>query len=54
MKKIIIPIIAAAILGVGGEITAVMMNRANVAIADETLEKVEVKSDKYYLNGDLY
>ena len=54
MKKIIIPIIAAAILGVGGGVTAVMMNRATVATADEpAFEEVEVKSGKYYLNGDV-
>lgn len=54
MKKIIIPIIAAAILGVGAGVTAVMMNRANVATADEpAFEEVEVKSGKYYLNGDV-
>ena len=53
MKKIIIPIIAAAILGVGAGVTALMMNRANVATADEpAFEEVEVKSGKYYLNDD--
>lgn len=54
MKKIIIPIIAAAILGVGGGVTAAMMNRSNVATADEpAFEEVEVKSGNYYLNGDV-
>lgn len=54
MKKIIIPIIAAAILGVGAGVTAVMINRANVATADElAFEEVEVKSGNYYLNGDV-
>lgn len=57
MKKIVIPIIAAAILGVGGGVTAVMMNRATVATADEPgMEEyptyIEVTSGKYYLNGD--
>ena len=57
MKKIIIPIIAAAILGVGGGVTAVMMNRANVATADEPEMEpyptdVEVTSGRYYFNGD--
>lgn len=54
MKKFVIPIIAAAILGVGAGVTAVMMNRANVATADEpAFEEVEVKSGSYYLNGDV-
>lgn len=54
MKKIVIPIIAAAILGVGGGVTAVMMNRANVATAEVPgLEEIEVKSGSYYLNGDV-
>lgn len=54
MKKIIIPIVAAAILGVGAGVTAVMMNRATVATADESaFEEVEVKSGNYYLNGDV-
>ncbi len=57
MKKIIIPIIAAAILGVGGGVTAVMLNRASVANADEPGMEiyptdVEVTSGKYYFNGD--
>lgn len=57
MKKFAIPIIAAAVLGVGAGVTAVMMNRANVATADEPgMEEyatdVEVTSGKYYLNGD--
>lgn len=54
MKKFIVPIIAAAILGVGAGVTAVMMNRTNVATADAPgLEEVEVKSGNYYLNGDV-
>ncbi|MDE6733473.1 MAG: hypothetical protein K2J77_11435 [Oscillospiraceae bacterium] len=55
MKKFVIPIIAAAILGVGAGVTAVMMNRANVATADDAVgvEEVEVKSGSYYLNGDV-
>lgn len=54
MKKIIIPIIAAAILGVGAGATALVMNRATVATADEpAFEEVEVKSGNYYLNGDV-
>lgn len=51
MKKIIIPIIVAAILGVGGGVTAVMMNRP--AVADEDGVIPEVKTGKYYLNGDV-
>lgn len=54
MKKFVIPIIAAAILGVGAGVTAVVTNRANVAAADNPgIEEVEVKSGKYYLNGDV-
>lgn len=54
MKKFIVPIIAAAILGAGAGVTAVMMNRANVAAADNPgIEEVEVKSGKYYFNGDV-
>lgn len=52
MKKIIIPIIAAVILGVGSGVTVAMMNRANTVVADEpAFEEVEVKSGCYYLNG---
>ncbi len=51
MKKFIVPIIIAAALGVGGGVTAVMLNRSNVAIAD--VENIpEVKAGNYYLNGD--
>lgn len=53
MKKFIIPIIAAAILGVGVGVTTIAMNRANVANAGApSFEEVEVKSGNYYLNGD--
>lgn len=56
MKKIIIPVILAAVLGVGGGITAVMLNRSTVANADtnedEVPTNINVKSGKYYLNGD--
>ncbi len=57
MKKIILPIILAAALGVGGGIAAVMLNRTNNAAADaapedKVPENLEVKSGKYYLNGD--
>lgn len=50
MKKIVIPIIIAAVLGIGGGVTAVMMNRS--ATADKNLAVPEVKTGKYYLNGD--
>lgn len=54
MKKFVIPIIAAVILGVGTGVTAVITNRANVAAADNPgIEEVEVKSGKYYFNGDV-
>lgn len=54
MKKFIIPIIAAAILGVGVGVTTIAMNRANVANAGAPgFEEVEVKSGNYYLNGDV-
>lgn len=54
MKKFVIPIIAAAILGVGVGLTAVVTNRANVATADApAFEEVEVKSGNYYLHGDV-
>lgn len=50
MKKIIIPIIIAAALGVGGGITAVMMNKPVSADKDRSIP--EVKTGNYYLNGD--
>ena len=50
MKKIIIPIIIAAALGIGGGITAVMMNRPVSADLDRSVP--EVKTGNYYLNGD--
>lgn len=56
MKKIVVPIIIAAALGIGGGITAVMLNKSNVAGADAVEgtapDNFEVKSGKYYLNGD--
>lgn len=57
MKKVIVPIIIAAALGVGGGITAVMLNGASNAEAgvideDNAPLNVEVKSGKYYLGGD--
>lgn len=56
MKKFVLPIIIAAVLGVGGGVTAIMMNRSSTAAADaediNTPADIEVKSGKYYLNGD--
>lgn len=56
MKKFLIPIILAAVLGIGSGITAAMVNKANVANAganeDAFPTNIEVKSGKYYLNGD--
>lgn len=50
MKKIIIPIIIAAALGIGGGVTAVMMNRP--ATDEKNSAVPEVKTGLYYLNGD--
>lgn len=50
MKKIIIPIIIAAVLGVGGGIAAVKMSRPVTATEDPAIP--EVKTGKYYLDGD--
>lgn len=50
MKKIVIPIIAAAILGVGAGVTAAMMNKP--AAANDQLPMPEVVTGNYYLNGD--
>lgn len=50
MKKIVISVIVAAALGIGGGVTAVMMNRH--ATADKNTALPEVKTGKYYLNGD--
>lgn len=55
MKKIIIPVIIAAVLGVGSGVTAVLVNRANTATAnylEGEIVDLEVKSGTYYLNGD--
>lgn len=51
MKKIIIPIIAAAILGAGAGVTAMIVNRP--AVADEEGILPEIKTGRYYLNGDV-
>lgn len=57
MKKIVIPIILAAILGIGGAAAVITMGRNSVsANADDDIDafptNVEVSSGKYYLNGD--
>lgn len=56
LKVALIAAAATLVVGLGG-VTAVMMNRANVATADEPgmdeyPRDVEVTSGKYYLNGD--
>ncbi len=50
MKKFVIPIILAAVLGVGGGVTAIMLNRPT--LADKNLALPELKYGNYYLNGD--
>lgn len=53
MKKIIIPVIIAAVLGVGGGVAAVSLNIANsTAEADTEINDI-LKSGTYYLNGDV-
>lgn len=55
MKKIILTGIIAAVLGIGGGVTAVLLNRSNTAVANDVegdFVDLEVKSGTYYLNGD--
>lgn len=55
MKKIIIPVIIAAVLGVGSGVTAVLVSRSNMAAANDNqgdFVELEIKSGIYYLNGD--
>lgn len=56
MKKVIVPIIIAAVLIIGATVAVIVMNSHDTADknpADEAvLDNVEVKSGKYYLNGD--
>ena len=53
MKKINIPVIIAAVLGVGGGVAAVSLNIANsTAEADTEINDI-LKSGTYYLNGDV-
>lgn len=54
MKKIIIPVIIAATLGVGGGIAAVALNDTNnTAVADIEVSNDLLKPGTYYLNGDV-
>lgn len=54
MKKIIIPVILAAVLGVGGGAAAVILNRSNTASAAVTEDSnAALKPGIYYLNGDV-
>lgn len=55
MKKIIIPVIIAAVLGIGGGVAAVTLNIANntTAAADVQVSNELLKSRTYYLNGDV-
>ncbi len=50
-KKIIVPIVLAAVLGVGGGVTAIMLNKPTTA-SDTKKNTLEVKYGNYYLNGD--
>lgn len=52
MKKIVIPIIIAAVLGAGGVVTAVALNKPSTAVADNEVGAPEIAEGKYYLNGD--
>lgn len=51
MKKFVVPIILAAALGIGGGVTAIMLNRFTTA-SDTNRNTLEVKCGNYYLNGD--
>lgn len=53
MKKIAIPIIIAAVLGAGGVVTAVALNKPSTAVADNEVGAPEIAEGKYYLNGDV-
>lgn len=53
-QRLVIAAAAALIIGVVGVIAAMTLGKANVATADiPGIEEVEVKSGKYYLNGDV-
>lgn len=54
MKKVVIPIILAAVLGIGGGIAAVTLNRTTIASAESPeVSNDLLKSGRYYLNGDV-
>ena len=52
MKKFVVPIIIAAALGVGGGVTAILMNRPAVADTNKSTAIPVVKTGNYYLNGN--
>ncbi len=57
MKKFVVPVILAAVLGIGGGVTAVMINRANTGSANDDVYRApaeipEVKAGTYYLDND--
>lgn len=56
MKKIVVPIILAAVLGIGGGVTAVIMNRPTANTEESysvpPVEDLTATSGKYYLNGN--
>lgn len=55
MKKIIFPVIIAAVLGIGGGIAVVTLNGTNttIAAAETEVSNDILKSGTYYLNGDV-
>ena len=53
MKKIVIPIIIAAVLGAGGVVATVALNKPSTAVADNEVGAPEIAEGKYYLNGDV-
>lgn len=54
MKKIVVPIILAAVLGVGSGIAAVTLNRTTIASAEiPEVSNDLLKPGRYYLNGDV-
>ena len=52
MKKVIIPIVLAAALGIGGGVATVVLNKPSTAIADNEPSVLEPVTGNYYLNGD--
>ena len=51
MKKVVIPIIIAAALGIGGGAAAILLNRP--VTAENEVGAPEITEGKYYLNGDV-